>query len=80
MADRFKWLGRSTVTRSKAGSGGAVLDTGHIYDVADFSEAVVAEWIATGNAESIEVKAKNTVLDVKSVTVKSKAPKIGANL
>ena len=77
--DRFKWLGRATVTRSKEGSGGKALDTDHIYNVADFSEAVVAEWIATGNAESIEVEAKNTVLEVHSPTLKIKVPKIGTD-
>ena len=77
--ERFKWLSNSTVTRSSAGSGGTSLDTDHIYNVADFSEAVVAEWIATGNAESIEVEAKNTVLEVHSPTVKIKVPKIGTD-
>ena len=80
MADRFKWLGRETMTRSKEGSGGAVLATDHIYNVADFSAAVVEEWIATGNAEPVNGEAKDTVLAVHSPTVKIKAPKIGANL
>jgi hypothetical protein len=80
MADRFKWLGRSTVTRSKEGSGGIALEPGHIYGVADFSADVVGEWIVTGNAEAVTTEAKDTVLDVKSQTVKIKVPKIGANL
>lgn len=78
--ERFKWLGRSTVTRSKEGSGGIALEPGHIYNVADFSEAVVDEWIVTGNAEAVTTEAKDTVLDVKSQTVKIKAPKLGATL
>jgi len=78
--DRFKWLGRATVTRSKEGSGGKALDTDHIYNVADFSAAVVDEWIATGHAESVNGEATNTVLDVKSPTVNIKVPKVGANL
>ena len=77
---RFKWLGPATMTRSKEGSAGRALTTGHIYNVADFSEAVVAEWISTGYAEAVTTEAQNTVLDVKSPTVKIKTPKIGANL
>jgi len=80
MTGRFRWLGRATVTRSKEGSGGKALDTDHIYNVADFSAAVVDEWIATGNAEPVNGEAKDTVLAVHSPTVKIKAPKIGANL
>lgn len=71
---RFKWLGRSTVTRSKNGSAGTPLELDHIYQTADFTEAVVDEWIATGHAEPVEAKAKNTVLAVKSQTIKAKAP------
>ena len=48
--------------------------------VTDFEEGVVAEWIATGHAESVNDEATNTVLAVHSPTVKIKAPKIGANL
>ena len=80
MTGRFRWLGRATVTRSKEGSGGKALDTDHIYSVADFEEGVVAEWIATGHAESVNDEATNTVLAVHSPTVKIKAPKVGANL
>ena len=76
----FRWLGRETVTRSKDGSGGVPLAPGHIYKTADFAPAVVGEWIATGNAESVKVQANDTALDVKSVTVKPKAPRIGAEL
>ena len=76
----FRWLGRSTVTRTKEGSGGTPLEPNHIYKTADFAEAVVGEWIATGNAERVEVKANDTALDVKSVTVKTKVPKIGTEL
>jgi hypothetical protein len=77
---RFRWLGRSTVTRSKDGSSGTVLDTGHIYNVADFSAAVVDEWILTGNAEAVTTEAHDTALEVHSPVVKIKTPKIGANL
>jgi hypothetical protein len=78
--ERFKWLSNSTVTRSSAGSGGTSLDTDHIYNVADFSEAVVTEWVVTGNAEYVSAStATNTVLDVKSPTVKIKVPKIGTD-
>jgi len=80
MADRFKWLGRPTMTRSKEGSGGKALDPDHIYSVADFSAAVVDEWIATGHAEPVNGEAKDTVLAVHSPTVKIKVPKVGANL
>jgi hypothetical protein len=80
MADRFRWTANATVTRSKSGSSGTVLDTGHIYSVADFSAAVVDEWIATGHAEAVTTEAHDTVLDVKSPTVKIKVPKIGTEL
>jgi hypothetical protein len=80
MADRFKWLGRSTVTRSKAGSAGTALEPDHIYNVADFSAAVVDQWIITGHAESVNGTPEHTTLEVQSPVVKSKAPNIGANL
>jgi hypothetical protein len=73
----FKWTGRSTVTRSKDGSAGISLEPDHIYDVAAFGEAVVEEWIRTGHAEPIEVKANDTALAVKSHVVKVKSPKVG---
>lgn len=80
MTDKFRWIGRSTVTRSKVGSAGVPLEHDHIYDMAAFAESVVAEWIATGNAEAVAVKPQDTTLCVKSVTVKTKAPKLGAEL
>ena len=80
MADRFKWLGRSTVTRSKDGSAGFPLETGHIYDCSRFDALVIDEWVITGNAEFVKVEAKDTVLDVQSPTVKTKVPKLGAKL
>jgi hypothetical protein len=77
MTDRFRWTGRSTMTRSKNGSSGQTLEPEHYYSVADFSAAVVAEWIATGNAEAVTTEATNTVLVVQSAEVKLKSPKIG---
>lgn len=74
----FKWLGPSTVTRSKEGQPGMILDTDHIYEAAAFTEGVVAEWVATGFAEPVEVNVNTTTtLKVKNVIVKSNAPKIG---
>lgn len=77
MAERFKWLGPSTFTRSREGTGGVQLEPEHIYQVADFGADVVAEWVRTGHAEAVEGSPKDTVLDVKSATVSIKAPKIG---
>jgi hypothetical protein len=57
-----------------------MLETGHIYDVAAFSAAIVGEWILTGHAEAVTVKANDTALDVKSPVVKIKPPKFGAEL
>jgi protein-disulfide isomerase len=76
--EHFKWLGPATVTRSKEGSAGISLEHEHIYKAADFQPSVVAEWIATGFAEAVEVNVNNTTtLKVKNVVVKSNAPKIG---
>ena len=76
--NKFKWLSLSTMTRSSAGLGGRTLEPNHIYDVADFSLAVVEEWVITGNAEYVSTStATNAVLDVKSSIVKIKVPKLG---
>lgn len=67
----FRWLGDSNGPKFK---------TGHIYKTADFGMSYVGALVAAGLAERVEVKATNTVLDVKSVSVKPKAPQIGAEL
>ena len=79
MTAKFRWLGRSTVTRSKDGSVGTALEQGHIYDTAQFDPLILEEWVITRNAEFVVSEAKNTVLAVHSPTVKAKAPKLGAN-
>lgn len=74
----FKWAGPATFTRSTANSAGTALEPDHHYEVERFGEAVVAEWVKTGFAEySVINRGNDTTIDVKSVVVKTKTPKIG---
>jgi hypothetical protein len=77
-AERFKWLGAATFSRSRGGVEGKSLEPQHIYNMADFDPNVVAEWIRTGHAEAVEGTPIDTRLKVENATVSVKAPKIGA--
>jgi len=51
MSKKFVWLGVTSYDRNKN-----FLEKGETYDVKDFPEARVKEWIRTKNAELVESK------------------------
>jgi len=54
----FTWLTETTSTRTYGGRPYSILETGKTYPVADFPEAVVAEWVRAGAAKFTNLKAE----------------------
>jgi len=57
MSKQFIWTGPDCYARAKGGVKGARLVHDETYNISDFDEPVVNEWVATGFAKIVDAKA-----------------------